>query len=231
MNLSQIRDLARSKADEQTTNFIGDSELNNYINQGQRHIFTKIVQRFENYFITKGTALNGGLITTVINQMSYDLPSDLHKFVRVEHRRSGSTDDNEWRKLATLNIASDRLDDYFPLREGYTPGFGYFVAGNQIHIKPVPTQAYEVRIWYVPNCTALSVDTDTPVIPEMYHELISEYAAMQCLRKSGESIWTENKQMFELELSNLLETIEIRDQSPEQMTITDDIDFVRYYGV
>lgn len=231
MNLQEIRDLARSKADEQTTNFIGDAELNTYINQGQRHIYMKIVQRFENYFITKGTSLNGGLITTVQTQQSYNMPTDLLKVVRVEHRRSGSTDDNEWKKLATLNIASDRLDDYFPLREGYTPGFGYFVAGNQINIKPVPTQAYEVRLWYVPNCVNLVLDADIPVVPEMYHELISEYGAMQCLRKSGESIWTENKQMFELELQNLIETIEIRDQSPEQMVITDDIDFVRYYGI
>ena len=54
---------------------------------------------------------------------------------------------------------------------------------------------------------------------------------MQCLRKSGEKHFGQKiKQMFELELSNLLETIEIRDQSPEQMTITDDIDFVRYYA-
>lgn len=231
MNLQQIRDLARAKADEQTTNFIENPELNSYINQGIRHIYAKIVQRFENYFITPGTALNGGLFDTVQGTMMYALPATLMKVVRVEHRRSGSTDDNDWRKLATLNIASDRLDDYFPLREGYTPGFGYFIAGNQIGIKPVPSQSYQIRIWFVPNAVELLLDADVPVIPEMYHELISEYAAIQCLRKSGEPIWRENDEMFKLELSNLIETIEIRDQSPEQMVITDDIDFVRYYGI
>lgn len=228
MNLSELRTSARQKSDEEATGFIGNDELTNYVNQGMRYVYSKIVQRFENYFIQPGTALNGGLITTTVGTSGYALPTDLMKIVRVEHRRTNSSSDDDWKRLATVNIANDRLDDYFPLREGYTPGFGYFIAGNNIYLKPVPKQDFYVRIWYVPRPTTLAADADEPVVPEEYHDLIAEYAAIQVLAKSGEGIWKERSDAFQLELQNMLETVELRDQSAEQMTITDDYDFVRY---
>lgn len=228
MNLGDIRTMARRKADEEASGFISNAELTDYVNQGMRYVYTKIAQRFENYFVTPGTALNGGLITTTTGVSGYALPSDLMKVVRVEHRHTNSTSDNDWKRLATTNISNDRLDDYFPLREGYTPGFGYFIAGNSLYLKPAPGQAYQVRMWYVPRPVALTLDADTPVVPEEYHDLISEFAAIQMLAKSGEGIWKERSDAFQLELSNMLETIETRDQMSEQMVITDDYDFVRY---
>lgn len=228
MQLSDIRDSARSKSDEQTTGFISNTELDRFINQGQNFIYGKIVQRFEDYFIAKGTSLNGGLITTVASQQSYDLPTNLIKVVRVEQRPAGSTDDNQWRKVDRGNIGNDRVDDFYPLREGYVPGFAYFIAGNQLHLRPVPSQIFSLRLWFIPRATALVNPTDTPTLPEEYHELIAEYGAIQNLRKSGESIWKEAMDIFNIELANLLETIEMRDQNSEQMLITDDSDYIRY---
>lgn len=230
MNLSQLRDSARSKSDESETGFVSNTELNRYINQGMNYVYGKIVQRFEDYFIAKGTAGNGGAFDTVSGTMSYSLPTDLIKIIRVEHRPDGSASDNDWRRMDRLNIASDRYDEYYPIREGYVPTFGYFIAGNQIHIKPVPASVYEVRIWFIPRATALSGDSDTPTIPTEYHEFIAEYAALQVLRKSGEGIYKESIELFNNELQNMLETVEIRDVQSEQMNITDDSDLF-FYGV
>lgn len=228
MTLAELRTSARRKADEEATGYIGNAELNDYVNQGLRYVYTKIAQRFENYFIAPGTALNGGLFTTTVGTPGYSLPTDLMKVVRVEHRNTNSSTSDDWKRLATVNIANDRLDDYFPLREGYTPGFGYFIAGNSMYLKPEPKQQFQIRIWYVPRPTTLSADGDTAGVPSEYHDLIAEYAAIQMLAKSGEGIWKERTDAFQLELQNMLETVEIRDQTAEQMTITDDYDFVRY---
>lgn len=228
MNLAAIRTVAKQKADEDASGYIGNTEVDKYVNQGSRHIYTKIAQRFENYFIVPGTALNGGLYNTVIGTDAYALPADCMKLVRLEQRRTASVTNNDWRRLSTVNLANDRLDSYYPVREGYVPGFGYFVAGNNIYLRPVPQQSFEMRLWYVPRPVTLTLDADIPSLPEEYHELIAEYAAIQMLAKSGEGIWRERSDLFKLELENMLETIEVRDQNAEQMVITDDTDFARY---
>lgn len=225
MTLSEIRESARNKADEEATGFISNVEINRYLNQGLRLIYGKIAQRFEDYFITLGTVSNSGRFTTTVGQMEYALPADLMKLVKVEYRQSGSTSDNDWRRIQRLNISNDSMESFYPVREGYIPDFGYFVAGNTLYLKPVPAQAFTVRMWFVPRAILLEDDTDEPVVPEEYHELISEYAAIQCLRKSGETIYKEAMDLFNLELLNMLETIEIRDHQPEQMIITDQGEF------
>lgn len=223
--LSDLRDSARAKADEESTGFISDSRLDSFLNQGLRFIYGKIAQRFEDYFVVPGTVGNSGLITVSADDNEYSLPTTAMKIVRVEHRSSTSTSENDWRKLDRINIGSDRVDDFFPLREGYVAGFGYFIAGNNIYLRPVPKQAFSLRLWFVPRVTALSADADVPGIPEEYHELIAEYAAIQVLRKSGEGIYKESMDVFNLELLNMLETIESRDQQAEQMVITDESDY------
>lgn len=313
MDLSTLRGLARNKADETNTDFVGNSELNQYLNQGLRFIYGKIVQRYENYFIVKGsngssytnfattdvdtateqitvtqsfqtsdpilfkstgtlpagltaattyyairvsstvikvattiansvagTAINltsvgsgthsighSGFFDTVSGTQEYPLPADLMKFVRVEHRQSGSTNEDDFLSLQTLNISNDRVRTFYPPREGWGPGpgFGYFIAGNRLYLRPTPTSTFQIRLWYVPRVQSLSSDTDVPGIPEEYHEILAEYAAIQVLAKSGEGIWKERSDVFQVELTNLLETIEIRNQQSEQMIITDEWSF------
>jgi hypothetical protein len=227
MNLGTIRTMARDKADESPTSFIGNPEVNRYINQGLRNIYGKICQRFENYFITKGTNANGGLFSTTADVQEYALPTTMQKLVRVEHRQLASRSENDWLALQTLNIGNDRVRTFYPPREGYGPGpgFGYFIAGNNIYLRPTPSHVFEVRLWFIPRVTELSADTDIPVIPEEYHEMLAEYAAIQMLAKSGEGIWKERSDIFKVELDSLLESIEMRNQSSEQMIITDEYSF------
>lgn len=149
------------------------------------------------------------------------------KLVRVEHRQSGSTSEDDWLMLSTLNISNDRVRTFYPPREGWGPGpgFGYFIAGNRLYLRPTPTHVFSVRLWYIPRPLTMSADTDVPVIPEEYHEILAEYAGIQMLAKSGEGIWRERSEIAQAELMNMLETIEIRNQQAEQMVITDEWSF------
>lgn len=230
MNLGEIRESARSKADEQATGFIDNTEANRYINQGIRFVYGKIVQRFEGFFLTKGTVANGGYISVTANNNEYSLPTSCLKVVRVERRNTNDSNENNWRKLLRLNVGNDQINDFFPIREGRDQGFGYFIAGNKIYLRPVPASGFDMRIWFVPKATELVSDSDVTEIPEEYHELVAEYAAIQMLRKSGEDIWKEATELFKQELLHMLDTVEHRAQEPEQMVVTDDYDFDRWIG-
>jgi hypothetical protein len=224
MTLSDLRASARSKADEQATGFITDTELDRFLNQGYRFVYGKIVQAFESFFLTKGTLANGGLISVSSATQNYSLPTTMLKLVMAEWRESNSTDDNSWKKLTRLNIGNNTANDYYPVRDGRDQGVGYFVTGTEIMLRPVPAASWSLRLWFIPRATALSQTTDTPDVPVEYQELIAEYAAIQCLAKSGEGIWKERQDTFNLELQNLLDTIAHRVQEPEQMLITDNSD-------
>lgn len=226
MTLEEIRASARAKADEEATGFITDTSLDRFINQGLRFVYGKVVQAFEDYFLTKGTVGNGGLITVVSGTNEYSLPGTMLKLVRVERRNTGETDENQWVKLNRVNIANGAINDFYPIRPGRLEGPGYFVTGSYLYIRPVPTSGFDLRLWFIPRATALSAITDEPTLPVEYHELISEYAAIQCLAKSGEGIFKERNDTFNLELSNLLDTISHRVQEPEQMMISDDQDYI-----
>lgn len=313
MDLSALRTLSRQKADEETTSYISNSEADSYLNEGQRVIYGKIAQRFENFFIVKGSngsafttfapadvntateeitvtrsfqtgdpvrlkttgTIPAGLATqtnyyairvsatviklattqanaeagtavditstgsgthsighsgawdTVGGVQEYNFPADLMKLVRVEHRQAGNTNEDNWLNLRSLNIGNDSVRAFYPPREGWGPGpgFGYFVAGNKMFLRPTPTNAFSIRLWYVPRVAALSATTDVPTIPEEYHELIAEYAAIQMLAKSGEGLFVERQKSFEFQLQNMIENIEMRNQQSEQMLITDEYDF------
>lgn len=225
MTLTQIRNSARSKADEEATGFITDVALDRFINQGLRFVYGKIVQAFEDYFLVEGTVGNGGLITVTASTNKYALPTTMLKLVRVERRNTGETDDNQWVKLNRVNIANGQVNDYYPVRPGRIEGPGYFITGSYIFLRPVPDSGYDLRLWFIPRATALSDTTDEPTVPVEYHELVAEYAAIQCLAKSGEGIWKERMDTFNLELQNLLDTINHRAQEAEQMVISDDQDY------
>jgi len=231
MDLSGIIASSRSKADEQATGFIDDVEATRFINQGLRFVYGKIVQRFEYFFVVKGTTGNGGLISVTANLGEYNLPSTMLKLLRVERRNTNDTNENNWCKMTRLNLSSDNHDYFYPNREGRDYGFGYYIAGSKLYLRPVPSGGFDARLWFVPQAVELVDPTDVPVIPEEYHELLSEYASIQMLRKSGEGIWKEASEIFNQELQNMLDTVEYRSQEPEQMVISDDNDFGWWNGM
>lgn len=224
MNLLQLRAASRQRADEEADGFITNGELNNYINQGSRYIYTQMVQRFEDYFIIPGEVSNGGVFNTVADQQLYAMPSQLHKLVKVEMRSSTSNNERDYYRIRRVNIANYDASARSPaLLSGNGFSFGYYIAGSKIGLRPIPSaQTQTIRIWYVPFIPLLALDVDSPEIPEMYHDFIADYAAIKMLSKSGEGIYPEKMGEFNISLKNLLDTIESRDQQAEQMTFLDD---------
>jgi hypothetical protein len=227
MDLSALRASVRFKADEEGTDFVDNTELDRVINQACRWVYNQLVSKYTSRFIREGTTGNTGKFSTVSGTQGYSLPTDTKDVVTVEMRDSSSTDDDDYRKLRRLNIGAHEREDYWPIREGTHPTFGYFLAGSKIYLKPVPDAVYTIRLWDIPRFTALSATSDTPGFDEEYHELASELAALQLLGTSGEDIFRERFQLFEVEKLGLDVSSPNRDYQSETMIITNDSDWSR----
>lgn len=196
MTFDEIRLDAREKADELETGFINDAQLDRFLDQGHLYVYGKLAQKFEDWFTIPGTLGNGGLFTTAANTLEYNLPTTMKKLVRVEGRVPTSLTENDWRKIRSISLGERK-------------------------IPYVDSTTYQIRLWFVPERTKLALGTDVPSVPEAYHYSIAEYAALQCLRKSGEAIWKEAMDVFKVDLEYLMETGEVRNLEPERMVVTE----------
>lgn len=221
-DLEALRASARSNSDEQSTDFISNTELDKWLNQGVRYIHSRLVSRYGDGFIVKGTSGNGGLFSTVSGTQTYSLPTTFKKLVKVEARPSSSTSDNDWRKINRMNIGNNQGESYYPVREGYLPWFGYFTGNAEIHFEPVPASVMSIRLWFVPKLTAMSLTTDTTGLPAEFDEPVAMYAGLRILAKSGEGIFSENYKLWKDEVEDLINCADFRIQESEQMIITDE---------
>lgn len=57
----------------------------------------------------------------------------------------------------------------------------YTLRGNQVSLIPQPAGARNLVIWYIPDKTDLSNDSDIPDVPAKHHELIAVKAAQRVL--------------------------------------------------
>jgi len=219
MQLSAFRTRVRTKADEGTSDFIADAQLDQSINAACRFVYRRLVQLAEDFFIREGTALNTAKFDTVAGTSGYSLPTDQMKLVKVECRDSGSSDDDAYMPVEKLNLAANDADSYYPQREGYLPYFGYYIAGTKIYFRPVPRQAFTVRLWDIPKFTTLTLDSDVPPFEEDWDELVAELAALDLLGTSGEPIFQERFKMYQEQLGLLNDTASHRDQRAQVMVM------------
>lgn len=223
MQFSDLRTSARVKSDEEATGFVTDSMLNRFLNEGNRFLYNKIVAAYEDYFLVEGTVGNSGLISVSSGTHKYAIPTTMQKLAKVEWRAANDSNEDNFRKVDRINVANDNkyADSFYPTREGYVGRFGYFVAGQFIYIRPTPRDAFDVRLWFVPRAVDMAADADLPSSPEEFHELIADFAALRVLGKSGEGIYKEIRDVFNLQLATFMETVTNRNQEAQQMVITD----------
>lgn len=144
--------------------------------------------------ITTGFGRRLGTSTTLsytADSESLALPSaaQLQHVFRVEAAASGSSYPYD---LDPMILAEFRNVS----RKG-TPRY-FAIQGTSIFLRPIPTSAYTLTIWYVAGLTTLSGGSDTPSwLPDRFHDLIAVGAALR-LRKvmedpsqGLESLWDE----------------------------------------
>lgn len=189
ITLASLREQVRQRADMQYSEFIGDDELDLYINNSYFELFDVLVSRFEDYFLYVDP-LTGQPPTFVLagNEDTYDIPTNFYKLRGIDLLLDGNQD--SWAVLAKWNfLERSALQNNYVINAWARPQPKYRVLGDKIWILPRPQAAGTYRLWYIPKCVALSTNADPDLQVDMipYMEQWSDYvvvdAAIKCLAK------------------------------------------------
>lgn len=167
MNLGDIKTRVASEYGDRAYSQITEADITNWANDGMLEI-------------VKMTACikTSTTIAAVVGQTEYSLPSDFVKMRRVIYNGymlSHVTRD----EVDKLNHGL--IDNPTQGRPGY-----YYVEWNNMGVYPAPDDTLNFTVEYAQVPTSLSVDGDTPELPEIFHSDIVEYVLMRCARLDGD---------------------------------------------
>tara|TARA_R100001129_G_scaffold180882_1_gene159455 strand:+ start:1360 stop:2046 length:687 start_codon:yes stop_codon:yes gene_type:complete len=181
MTLTQIRTEIRNITGASGTSQIADSVLTDLINKGQTiladegNLFAGYGKRNTiagtgEYQMINGNGVSVAAFTIKENAAEAGSGS-LANMIRIYRV------DFDGDKLTRIgmdqiyNISSDLGDVQMP------SSYGYYIDDLSIGIFPIPQAAKELKIYYYFLPTALSGDSDVPIIDSRYHECLVYYGA------------------------------------------------------
>lgn len=181
ITLAQLRLQARQRADMESSNFVKDNELTNYINNSIAELHDLLCEAFESEYNVQVTAAQ----TITSGQDSYDLPTDFYELKGVDIRLSNQT----WINVDKFNFNRRNLvQDSFIWGAENLCYVQYRIVGNQLIFKPAPTGSAEYRLWYVPVATRLVDDADELDDLNAYSEYVIVDAAIKMLQKEESDV-------------------------------------------
>jgi hypothetical protein len=172
--LSELRDQVRQRSDQENSKFIGDAELNGYINDSYLELYDILVSKYEDYYSATATF-------TLSGTNSYALPSNLYKLRGVDFQINAPSD---WTSLKPFNFMERNSRN----RIGSRVRFGirditYRMMGSNLLFLPETDCDGTYRIWYIPKLTQLVSDSDALTGVLDFDEYIVVDAAIKCLGK------------------------------------------------
>ena len=173
--LATMRTRVRQRADMEESEFVTDSELNQYINSSYQELYDILVSSFEDYY-----TLPPVNFTISSGTEYYTLPSDFYKLRGVD----ASSDGNNYYTLAPFNFLNrNRNNENLMSLDRSSYDINYRIVGSRIYFTPIDQAAGSYRIWYIPVATTLSSDSSTLDGINGWEEYIVVDAARKCLDK------------------------------------------------
>lgn len=187
--LSSLRTRVRARADMKNSNFVEDSELNQYINSSYQELYDLLVASFEDYYTAAPTSF------TISSGNTYTLPADFYKLRGVD----SSIDGVNYYTMQPFDFANrNNFNNTVGVLNSYQFQNQYRIVGDKIYITPEDNAAGSYRIWYVPRATTLSTDSSTLDGINGWEEYVVVDAARKCLAKeeSDTSFLVQEKEML-----------------------------------
>jgi hypothetical protein len=193
--LSVVRGDVRDRLNEATAREWTDGMLTRWINDATRDI----ARRSE-------CLLDRQDITAIAGTQEYALPSNTVRVDRIEWRPSGSTQvipleymdfnnaDAVWWTSQTVSQGTPGIFTTW----GFPPNL-------KLVVYPTPGGAGTFKCFYYRLPTAAAADGDTVEVPEGWEDAIAEYAEAMALRRDGDPRWQEAKQLYEENVSHLID--------------------------
>lgn len=192
MTRGEIRTLVLSWLDDVNAGYFTPDQVNVWINNAQYEVQKQLLDCGELWYMTCVTT------NTVANRDSYTVPADFLKAHRLELLISGT--------LQTP-VSSQTWSSIEPstLNEGANYNFGtsqpemVTVGKDCIILRPIPDNAYPIRLWYSYCVDPMNDDLNVPDVPIQYHEAIAVRAAWDGYMKDqrNPSIMDEKRKYYD----------------------------------
>ena len=211
MTLKQIRDdiLARIGPDHEIQN----SEVDTFINEGYHHIIGKIMDDFQDYYGDTET------IATVIGTQEYTPTKEFIAIRFVDYDPEGDGTFVSAKPIQPSDLKTVRDDTSLGSFVNTQPK--YYLWGDKIGLKPIPTVVGSLKIYGIVKPADLSADSDIPAFLSTHHNLLTTWG-MKCMVESVDENYIDGQRKmaeFEAGAEELLRLIGAR-QSNEAKKIT-----------
>lgn len=154
MDLKTMRDNLRRRVGNPSAGDVPDTILTNVLNRA----YSDLTARFKFHRVRKICQFN-----TIVGQARYGIPSDCFAVLRVRDNTNG-------KRITKIGDTaySDRSDTTAQTTNGRPTR--YIRQRDWIALDPPPDGAYQIEMFYKAKMADLADDSDTPVIPEQWHE-------------------------------------------------------------
>lgn len=180
ITLANLRTEVRRRADIETSQHVKDAELTSYINSSIAELYDLLVQKFGNDYFFSTYSFN-----LVPQQEAYNLPADFLKLLAVDIQLANG----EYNTIKRYELNERNRYNSTILRGVYGSSWlRYRLSGNQIRFAPMPNSTENIRIFYIPLPTTLSLDADTFNGYNGWEEYVIVDAAIKCLEKEESDV-------------------------------------------
>lgn len=165
MTNSSIEQAAREQYNAVSDSFFSQTSIITLINKAQS------ILAAEALLIENKTTF-----ATVASTRAYAYPSNVIAFKRVEY--SG-------KKLDPIDFREDDLVNLYPTTTTTgTPRY-YSTWDNYIYLRPTPSAIATVTVYVYSEPTIMTLSTETPEIPTLWHLRLTDYILMNMAAKDG----------------------------------------------
>lgn len=213
MNLLRLRERTKRKT-RLPVAVISNTSIVEDLNEGYRYLSALIANENEDYFEEQKSKFD-----LVANSGLYSLPTDTLKFKQLRLAYTTPTAETDY--VIATEYDPNTVHTISVDEQGTTSNPIVDITNNFYRIFPKPTTASTNggELYYIALPSALVNTGDSPVIPTQWHDLISDYAAIQECEDHGlmdRATKLENR--FESKVQQMLKDIEPRSiNRPERM--------------
>lgn len=205
--LKQIRDQVISDLDLQEEEWISESELNVWINEGLKNAEAQIHTLYEDYFLTEADP-----VAIALGENLIDYPSDIYankiRKIIFTDGLGNSTASHEVKRI--MNILDGKSADLYS-SDTATPILRWSPVnkagvGKKIRLFPQSGRAGYLNIWYIREVTQLVADSDICEVDEFSHYIV-QYAKTKAYLKDGDPRGDDSKileEQYKLDMVNTL---------------------------
>lgn len=212
MTLNQLTVLTSTWLDDLANTYFTVPQIWTWLNNAQRETQKQLVQAGENFFVRRVST------QCVQNQDTYALPTDFMRLNKLERLDSGTGAQEVRSQLGFVTLT--QLDSV-SMTTGKPEAYNIF--NNCLVMRPIPDNTYTMYMDYTPQVTDMTVGTQTPNIPERYHEYLAILATIDgLLRDRRDPSWMEKKKDFYLQM--MKDDSENRNVDTPRMVVMTDVE-------